>query len=371
MKPSACFKPRALLSEQQVIEIFLLSAAKSSDKRRRSASSIARTFGVNEKTIRDIWSGRTWHEETLPLDPTRPPKTMAKTGRPLGRKDSVPRKIRKGTTHTKQRQEPAAPTDSRNMPLLPEAILHDTSDQVASSSSCINPASLGQEDKSQVSKSGDIFTGIGNIASIPNPAVATKSPDIPSLRTISSEYRHLGSFQHLSLLNLPSETQILQLSQTYVPQLQIPQRPQINHQPQIMTPSTTWFLQQQQALAELRQFDLPSLTLTPSLEISAAASLAAFPPPLPMAWTSQGRALPALQQAALASLRAARAHLPASLPVSCSALSPFPPAPAWPARLPVLPPIPADNPDGRRGPAPWLCSNPARPPPGLRRAVPL
>ena len=35
------------------------------------ATTVARVFGVNEKTIRDIWSGRTWAKETLPLDPLR------------------------------------------------------------------------------------------------------------------------------------------------------------------------------------------------------------------------------------------------------------------------------------------------------------
>lgn len=92
---TTCLKPRAVLSKQQVIEIFLLSVVDSSDTKRHTASSVARKFSVNEKTIRDIWSGRTWHQETMPLDPKRRPKLMAKTGRPLGCKDIVPRKIRK------------------------------------------------------------------------------------------------------------------------------------------------------------------------------------------------------------------------------------------------------------------------------------
>ena len=79
-------KPQAVLTKQSVLEIFKLSINKSSEK--LNASSVAREYGVNEKTIRDIWKGRTWNEETQPLAINRQPKPRAKIGRPLGRKDS-------------------------------------------------------------------------------------------------------------------------------------------------------------------------------------------------------------------------------------------------------------------------------------------
>ena len=59
-----------------------------------AAASVGRKFGVSEKTIRDIWSGRTWYKETLALDPCRPDardRLRRKIGRPRGTKDSQPR----------------------------------------------------------------------------------------------------------------------------------------------------------------------------------------------------------------------------------------------------------------------------------------
>ena len=52
-------KHRRRLTESQVQSIYL---AKKPGNR---ATKIAGSFGVNEKTIRDIWSGRTWAKETL------------------------------------------------------------------------------------------------------------------------------------------------------------------------------------------------------------------------------------------------------------------------------------------------------------------
>ena len=90
-----CLKPRAVLTEDQVIEIFRISLVKRSPEIANfTATSVARKFGVSEKTVRDIWTGRTWYDETLPLDPHRQPKIRAKTGRPLGCKDRAPRKPR-------------------------------------------------------------------------------------------------------------------------------------------------------------------------------------------------------------------------------------------------------------------------------------
>ena len=96
-------KPRAVLTSDQAIEIFRLSMPTESAKKRPTATSVARQFGVNEKTIRDIWSGRTWDDETLPLDFNRSPKKAKKTGRPLGCKDSVPRKLKTCSRANKSR----------------------------------------------------------------------------------------------------------------------------------------------------------------------------------------------------------------------------------------------------------------------------
>ena len=46
------------------------------------ATAVGRAFGVNEKTVRDIWAGRTWAKETWQLDPSRcasPALTCQKT----------------------------------------------------------------------------------------------------------------------------------------------------------------------------------------------------------------------------------------------------------------------------------------------------
>ena len=86
-----CPKPQAVLTKDKVIEIFKISL-KGSVTEKPNASLVAREYGVHEKTIRDIWTGRTWHDETQPLAIDREPRQRAKTGRPLGCKDSVPRR---------------------------------------------------------------------------------------------------------------------------------------------------------------------------------------------------------------------------------------------------------------------------------------
>ena len=58
-----------------------------------SAVSVSRKYGVTEKAIRDIWTGRTWLKETGQLG-TNLSLQLKKIGRPLGRKDAKPRKQR-------------------------------------------------------------------------------------------------------------------------------------------------------------------------------------------------------------------------------------------------------------------------------------
>jgi hypothetical protein len=79
-------KPRARLSEDQVLAIF---QARDS----ASATRVAVIYGVNEKTVRDIWTGRTWARETRHLDTARPFQLKV-TGRPKGCRDRKPRKSR-------------------------------------------------------------------------------------------------------------------------------------------------------------------------------------------------------------------------------------------------------------------------------------
>ena len=81
----AC-KTRTVLTERQVQEIFiakLLNESSEGHKTRQSAASLARKYGVSDKTIRDIWTGRTWFRELMHLDPAR--KDMAERLRFPGR----------------------------------------------------------------------------------------------------------------------------------------------------------------------------------------------------------------------------------------------------------------------------------------------
>ena len=85
-------KPRAILTEEQAVAIFMLKPSTSDPSSKKSSHDVARTFHVSEKTVRDIWRGRTWHAETKHLDPSRPARNSAPPGRPLGKKDKAPRR---------------------------------------------------------------------------------------------------------------------------------------------------------------------------------------------------------------------------------------------------------------------------------------
>ena len=95
-------KPRAILTSEKAVEIFSrsLTSTVSSSAERPHATSVAREYGVSEKTVRDIWTGRTWSNETRHLDPHRPPREAKPTGRPRGRQDSTPRKRKLEETGT-------------------------------------------------------------------------------------------------------------------------------------------------------------------------------------------------------------------------------------------------------------------------------
>jgi hypothetical protein len=81
-------KRRAILTEQQAIEIFRIG----SDNSTPSATVVARRYGINERTVRDIWNQRTWTHATWPIAQSRGSMAGKKMGRPIGSKDSSPRK---------------------------------------------------------------------------------------------------------------------------------------------------------------------------------------------------------------------------------------------------------------------------------------
>ena len=89
-------KHRAILSVKQAICIFELKLQMDSSNygsQSRSAKIVAGLYGVNEKTVRDIWQGRTWSCETWHLDSTRMLK-YTRPGRPNDCKDKKARKHR-------------------------------------------------------------------------------------------------------------------------------------------------------------------------------------------------------------------------------------------------------------------------------------
>ena len=80
-------KARAKLEEADVLDIFHCKT------HLMSASRVSKKYGVSEKAVRDIWTGRTWSKETWHLDTSRS-RPLKKMGRPVGRKDAQPRKPR-------------------------------------------------------------------------------------------------------------------------------------------------------------------------------------------------------------------------------------------------------------------------------------
>ena len=76
------------LTEDEAIGIFQCKGEKS------NASRTARAYSVSEKTVRDIWTGRTWAKKTSCIDASRSLK-VAQMGRPKGRRDTQPRKSRR------------------------------------------------------------------------------------------------------------------------------------------------------------------------------------------------------------------------------------------------------------------------------------
>jgi hypothetical protein len=84
---------KPILTKEQARVIFGFKHEQMSEQRKR-ARELGLIYGVNSKTIRDIWLGRTWYRETYHLDQDHPPmmsRLLRKAGRPKGVKDSKPR----------------------------------------------------------------------------------------------------------------------------------------------------------------------------------------------------------------------------------------------------------------------------------------
>ena len=80
-------RARAKLTQSDALDIYRKKGSVT------SAAAVSKLYGVSEKAVRDIWTGRTWSKETWHLDKSRP-LPIRKMGRPLGRKDAQPRKPR-------------------------------------------------------------------------------------------------------------------------------------------------------------------------------------------------------------------------------------------------------------------------------------
>jgi hypothetical protein len=64
-----------------------------------SATFLATRYGVNERTVRDIWKQRTWNNATRLLAEGTSPMPKKKLGRPMGSKDIRPRKQKLALKH--------------------------------------------------------------------------------------------------------------------------------------------------------------------------------------------------------------------------------------------------------------------------------
>ena len=83
---------RAILNAQQAREIFAAKEHNEHVVTYAASSTLAKHYNVSSKTIRDIWSGRSWLAATSDLwDPQDRPHRQ-RVGRPVGRKDSKPRR---------------------------------------------------------------------------------------------------------------------------------------------------------------------------------------------------------------------------------------------------------------------------------------
>ena len=84
---------RFALSATKVLDIFRLKTQDSAEGK-ISAVTVAKVFGISSKTVRDIWTGRSWYRTTHQLEPNRADadeRLQRHVGRPKGAKDRKPR----------------------------------------------------------------------------------------------------------------------------------------------------------------------------------------------------------------------------------------------------------------------------------------
>ena len=134
--------PRAKLTASDAINIYKLKNTAA------SAMSVARVFNVGEKTVRDVWKGRTWAKETWHLDTARP-LTLKRAGRPAGSKDLKPRKKRRvAYSLPTSESEPGVPDTLQVYPFVRVHSLDQDNDPVTSidaESSCNHPPNVEEE----------------------------------------------------------------------------------------------------------------------------------------------------------------------------------------------------------------------------------
>ena len=95
LKPSPAQRQRAILTQQEAIEIFSFREGCSELAHYFSARAVGTRYGVNERTVRDIWRRRTWaHATSVLIDTTSTTLGIRKAGRPRGSKDARPRKTK-------------------------------------------------------------------------------------------------------------------------------------------------------------------------------------------------------------------------------------------------------------------------------------
>ncbi len=80
-------QPRRKLTEGGAVLIFAMRGT-------LRPGILGNLLGVSPKTVRDIWTARSWRKETAFLDPDRPPMPHKPMGRPKGSKDLRPRRYK-------------------------------------------------------------------------------------------------------------------------------------------------------------------------------------------------------------------------------------------------------------------------------------
>ena len=115
--PKKAFKSsrtKLTLTEQDAIDIFLLKDKHGFPTSHAASRFLGLKYKVSSKAIRDVWSGRLWLETTYDLwdlssSASRPQRRIV--GRPKGKKDSAPQKL-------KSKQDPEPPTVPVPAPFL-------------------------------------------------------------------------------------------------------------------------------------------------------------------------------------------------------------------------------------------------------------